>query len=173
LDDRRNPSVGPNEAFQQGLIRFDGTLEAHQVDLYLSRNANVGFELPCRQNCGRGGPVMTRGVGPQRPSVGRLSIEIMYPKPCSNKRSGGWCATTISSSGAARDPVANGRPEPAFYGAVPNGVNSRPSAHPVSTLLPLRALLPGASSQENPLLCQVSRFLLLAPPCWSWTLGRT
>jgi hypothetical protein len=79
LDDRRNPSVGPNEAFQQGLIRFDGTLEAHQVDIYLSRNANVGFALPCRQNCGRGGPVMTRGVGPQRPSVGRLGIEVSSP----------------------------------------------------------------------------------------------
>jgi hypothetical protein len=128
------PSVGPNEAFQQGLIRFDGTLEAHQVALYLSRNPNVGFALPCRQNCGRYGPIQKRGVACSGPSLGRVSIEIMFPKPCSNKRSDGWCATTISSSSAVRNPVAAGVSEPAFLGAVPNGVVFGAVGHRRSTL---------------------------------------
>jgi hypothetical protein len=46
-----------------------------------------------------------------------------YRRPTfSNKRSDGWCAATISSSSAVRDPVANGVSEPAFLGAVPNAV---------------------------------------------------
>jgi hypothetical protein len=61
---------------------------------------------------------MTQGVAPNDPVDGRVSIEIMYPKPCSNKRSDGWCATTISSSSAARDPVANGVSEPAVLAPV-------------------------------------------------------
>jgi hypothetical protein len=126
---------GPNEAFQQGLIRFDATLEAHQVALYLSRNPNVGFALPCRQNCGRYGPIQKRGVACSGPSIGRVSIDIMYPKPCRNKRSDDWCATTISSSGAARNPVANGRPEPAFLVPVRKDDILWPlAAHPLSTL---------------------------------------
>jgi hypothetical protein len=85
-----------------------------------------------------------------RPSIGRVSIEIMYPKPCSNKRSDDWCATTIASSSAARDPVANGRPEPAFLVPVQNGVVFGTVGHRRSTLHSLRSLFPGDPSQGHP-----------------------
>jgi hypothetical protein len=71
---------------------------------------------------GRYGPIQKRGVACSGPSIGRRSIEIMYPKPCRNKRSDGWCATTMSSSSAARGPAARGVSEPAYLGAVPNAV---------------------------------------------------
>jgi hypothetical protein len=54
-----------HRGFPQGLIRFDGTLEAHQVALYLSRNTNVGLILSSPRNCVRGRPIRAPGVAPQ------------------------------------------------------------------------------------------------------------
>jgi hypothetical protein len=115
-------------------------IEEHQCRL----DTLVASKLRARQtDSGAGGR-------PSRPSVGRVSIEIMDLKPCSNKRSDGWCSTTISSSSAVRNPVANGRPERAFLGAVPNAVVFGTVGHRRSTLHSLRALFPGDPSQRNP-----------------------
>jgi hypothetical protein len=111
------------------------------------------------------------GRRPTRPSIGRVSIEIMYPKPCSNKRSDDWCATTISSSGAARDPVADGVLEPAFLGAVPNGVISGSLTCPPCFDPSLSPSLVSRSSAARKSL-HVSSTATPARPCWSSSSGR-
>jgi hypothetical protein len=130
----------------------------------------MGFALPCRQNCVRDGQMMRRrGVACNDPVDGRVSIEIMYPKPYSNKRSDGWCATTISSVISGRDPAADDRSEPAFLDAVPNAVVFKAVGHRLSTL-PLSPSLASRRSVARKSLT-VSSTTTPAPPCWSWALG--
>jgi hypothetical protein len=71
-----------HRGFPQGLLRFDGTSQAHQDAIYSKRNEIIGLVLPSPRNCVRGRPTMTRGVAPKGPSVGRLGIDIsrVYPE---------------------------------------------------------------------------------------------